>query len=93
MKYRVKFKCYWYNTGGGDNGHYMNHEDFDTLEEAQKYQTRVIKQRKLYADNSEGWVKRNSEWENSEDFIEIENGYIAGDPTIVKFYPEYEESI
>ena len=23
MKYRVKYKCYWYNTGQGDNHYYI----------------------------------------------------------------------
>ena len=93
MKYRVKFKCYWYNTGAADNHYYINYEDFDTLEEAEKYKTRIEKQRALYDDNSTGWVERNKAWEESKNFIEIENGFIAGDPFIVKHYPAVEEII
>lgn len=41
MKYRVKFKCYWYNTGRADNHYYINYEDFDTLSEAISFKERV----------------------------------------------------
>ena len=41
MKYRVNFKCYWYNTGRADNHNYTNFEDFDTLEEAVAFKKRV----------------------------------------------------
>ncbi len=41
MKYRVNFKCYWYNTGAADNHYYTNHEDFDTIEEATSFKDRV----------------------------------------------------
>ena len=41
MKYRVKFKCYWYNTGRADNHYYDNCEDFDTLDKAEKFKQRV----------------------------------------------------
>lgn len=41
MKYRVKFRCYWYNTGAADNHYYINYEDFDTLEEAISFKERV----------------------------------------------------
>ncbi len=41
MKYRVKFKCYWYNTGSADNHTYIKHEDFDTEEEAIIFKQRV----------------------------------------------------
>ncbi len=41
MKYRVKFKCYWYNTGMADNHYYDNFEDFDTLDEAKEFKKRV----------------------------------------------------
>ena len=37
MKYKVKFRCYWYNTGQADNHYYTNYEIFDTIEEAQKF--------------------------------------------------------
>lgn len=41
MKYRVNFKCYWYNTGAADNHTYIKHEDFDTEEEAIIFKQRV----------------------------------------------------
>ena len=41
MKYRVNFKCYWYNTGAADNHYYTNFEDFDTPEEAVAFKKRV----------------------------------------------------
>jgi hypothetical protein len=41
MKFKVKFKCYWYNTGQGDNHSYINSETFETLEEAIKFKDRV----------------------------------------------------
>jgi hypothetical protein len=41
MKYRVNFKCYWYNTGRADNHSYINHKDFDTLEDAVVFKNRV----------------------------------------------------
>ena len=44
MKYRVKFKCYHYNTGYADNGTYMNYEDFDTIEESIVFKERVEEQ-------------------------------------------------
>lgn len=93
MKYRVKFECYWYNTGAADNHHYTNWEDFDTIEEAESYRDRVQKQIEIYHDNSPGWIDRKDEWENSEKYIEIENGFISGEPVIVKVYPEREEQI
>ena len=41
MKYRVKYKCYWYNTGAADNHSYIKYDDFDTLEEAIKFKEMV----------------------------------------------------
>jgi len=45
MKYRVKFECYWYNTGIADNHHYINFQDFDTLKEAEEFNDRVHTQK------------------------------------------------
>lgn len=94
MKYRVKFKCYWYNTGAADNHYYINYEEFDTFEEAQAFEKRVIEQHKTFSDNSEGWVDRHDKWKKSENFIEVENGFITGDSIcIVKHFPEREEAL
>lgn len=83
MKYRVKFKCYWYNTGAGDNHYYTRNEDFDTIEEAEVYRNRVDTQFSEY----------DKEWENSSNYIEVENGFIASKATVVKYFPEREEAI
>ena len=84
MKYRVNFKCYWYNTGMGDNHHYTNYEDFDTLEEAESFKKRVDEQFEM----SQKYEHRDidytnySNWQKSFNSIEI-----------VKFYPEREEKL
>lgn len=70
MKYRVNFKCYWFNTGLADNHSYINHEDFDTIEEAIAFKEKV---------------------DARDETIEIENGYIESDGTIVKYFPPREE--
>ena len=93
MKYRVKFRCYWYNTGAGDNHHYINHEDFDTIEEAKAFADRVTEQGLRSIDNSPGWIEREDEWENSGNKIEIENGFICGRPEIVKYHLPREEKL
>lgn len=95
MKYRVKFKCYWYNTGMGDNHSYINYEDFDTLEEAESFKARVDKQLEM----SQKYEYREidyttySNWRKSFNPIEIENGFIEDYGKIVKFYPEREEKL
>jgi len=112
MKYRVKFKCYWYNTGMADNHSYINHEDFDTLEEANTFKNRVDTQYKnskrrvlyKYSHNepaSDYELKYNppitfeekEAWNKSENFIEIENGFIESEATIFKYYPATEEKL
>jgi len=93
MKYRVKFNCYWYNTGAADNHHYTNHEDFDTIEQAQEFEKRVKKQFALFNDFKKSTFEEREAWKNSKDYIEIENGFITdSDTAIVKYYPEREES-
>ena len=60
MKYRVNFKCYWYNTGSADNHSYINHEDFDTLEEAMSFKNRVDERDEtIEIDN--GFIEENGE--------------------------------
>lgn len=93
MKYRVKYKCYWYNTGAGDNHYYINNEDFDTIEEAEAFKQRVNKQKDIHDDKSDGWVSRTKEWNKSSDYIEIENGFIVEYAMIVKFYPSVEGTL
>lgn len=110
MKYRVKFQCYWYNTGSADNGHYINYEDFDTLEEAEIFKKRVNEQynmgnkfssaydenlpnpteyQKIYCITKQEYNR----WEESFDFIEIENGFISDEAEIVKYFPATEEKV
>lgn len=90
MKYRVKFQCYWYNTGAADNHYYDNYEDFDTIQEAKMFAERVRKQKA--ASNSTNVFDWNN-WKDSGNLIEVENGFISGEPTIVKHFQSYEESI
>jgi hypothetical protein len=95
MKYRVKFKCYHFNTGYADNGSYINHEDFDNIDDAIDYAIRVNKQlemSKKYERNEITYDEYNK-WEKSFDLIEIEDGVIEEKAEIVKYYPEYEEKI
>lgn len=94
VKYRVKFKCYWYNTGAADNHYYINYEDFNTLEEAQVFEKKIVSQVKVFKDTTEGWIERHKIWKESENYIEIENGFICDDITkIVRVFPEREESL
>lgn len=90
MHYRVKFRCYHYNTGAADNHSYIETADFDTYSEAEKFKNRVNRQKDLFDDNSEGWVSRNEAWKKSSDYIKIENGYITGYANIVSVFPERE---
>lgn len=111
MKYRVKFQCYWYNTGAADNHHYTNFEDFDTIEEAEKFLERVNMQYEMsqkrivyswekykpteYEIKYDKLIKYEDfeKWNNSENHIEVENGFISGYGTIVKYFPEREENL
>ena len=95
MKYRVKYKCYWYNTGQGDNHYYIENEDFDTLEEAESFKARVDEQLEM----SQKYEHRDidystySNWQKSFYSIGVENGFIVDYGKIVKFYPEREEKL
>ena len=90
MKYRVKFQCYWYNTGAADNHHYMSSCDFDTLEEAQEFKKRVDHQ---FSFHYQGWSEEQDKWYESDQAIEVENGFISGTGTIYEYYPEIENKI
>jgi hypothetical protein len=95
MKFRVKFKCYQYNTGRGDNKSYDKFEDFDTIEQATDYSNKVkkhLEMRNLTSDDKD-WLEKIEEWENSENFIEIEDGYIEHYIGIFKYFPSREELI
>lgn len=87
FKYRVKFKCYQWNTGDGRAGCYIDKKDFDTLLEAKSFSERVDQQ--LAAWDSPNW----NAFEESEKYIEIESGFIASKAEIVKFFPSYEEPL
>lgn len=110
MKYRVKFQCYWYNTGAADNHYYINNMDFDTLEEAEKFRDRVNEQynmgkkvHSLYDENMRNpseYQKKYcmtrqayNKWEDNWEFIDIENGFISSDATIVKYFPSQEQPV
>ncbi len=112
MKYRVKFQCYWYNTGTADNHSYDRNEDFDTLEDANSFARRVD----IQFDNSKRRVllegiknepasdyelkycppitsKEIEEWDSSENFVEVENGFIEGYARILEYHPSKEIEI
>ena len=90
MKYRVKFNCYWYNTGLADNHTYENYEDFDTIEMAELFKQIVDFQFKIEK-NIPDIIIRQEYFEK--EGIEIENGFITSEAKIVKFFPEKEEAI
>lgn len=95
MKYRVKYKCYWYNTGLADNHYYIENKDFDTIGEAESFKKRVDEQFEVgneWGSNKMEYSKY-SNWQKSFDSIEVENGFIAGYGEIFKFYPEIEEKL
>jgi hypothetical protein len=41
MKYQVRFICYQYNSGAGDNGFINCSRDFDNLEKAEKLSRKI----------------------------------------------------
>jgi len=41
VKYRVRFICYQYNSGAGDNGFINCSRDFDNLEEAERFSRKI----------------------------------------------------
>jgi hypothetical protein len=41
MKYQVRFTCYQYNSGSGNNGYISCSRDFDNLEEAEKLSRKI----------------------------------------------------
>ena len=95
MKYRVKYKCYWYNTGMGDNHYYIENEDFDTLEEAESFKVRIDEQLEMgqkYEYNKIDYPTYLN-WQKSFNPIKVENGFIVDYGEIVKFYPEREEKL
>lgn len=69
MKYRVKFKCYWYNTGLSDNHYYIRKEDFDTLDEAIEFKSKVDEQYEM----SKRVIVYS--WQKVEDLTEYERKY------------------
>lgn len=95
MKYKVNFQCYWYNTGAADNHYYINYEEFDTLGEAQTFKDRIIEQHEMGKkwETSKISYSDYKAWESNFDIYEVENGFISGYPTIVKFFPAREEPV
>lgn len=98
MKYRVKFECYHYNTGSADNHTYTGFEDFDTIEEAQKFKDKLIEQREMeqaYGYSKISYVEYDK-WKEKFDYYSVEDGYVSfytfnEHPEIVKYFPEREE--
>jgi len=41
MKYQVRFICYQYNSGAGDNGFIHCSRDFDNLEKAERFSKKI----------------------------------------------------
>ena len=80
-KFRVEFKCYHYNTGSADNYSYMSHEDFDELEDAQRFRTQLIEQRTNEMNYQHGKMSFNkfSKWEKSfsSRYYSVEDGYVS----------------
>jgi len=79
MKYRVKFKCYHYNTGAADNCTYDNYEDFDTLPEAHTFRTRLIEQRtkEMEYDHRKITFDEYEAWKRTFDVYKVEGGYVS----------------
>jgi len=96
LKYRVSYPCYHYNTGNADNGSYMHKVDFDDLNDAKIYKHDVDYQYGLYNESSPNKVSHmqlkdiKNVWENSDSFIDIEDGYIDGKAKISKLIEEVE---
>lgn len=109
MKYRVKYKCYWYNTGAADNHNYTANEDFEKIDDAIRFKNRVNEEYEMGKREILSCKRKLSDyekkynttitweeheiWEKNFDHIGVENGYITSEASIVKFYPEVEEEI
>lgn len=95
MKYRVNFECYWYNTGAADNHHYINCEDFNTFDEAITFRDRIQEQYEMSKKYEYRKISFDeySNWKKSFEIYEVENGFISGLPTIVKYFPAREEPL
>jgi hypothetical protein len=95
MKYRVKYKCYWYNTGAADNCHYETKKDFDTMGEAQSFRDKVNEQFKMNNNYNSNKItfKEFKRWEKKFKPIDVENGYISSEAKIVKLHEEKEEEL
>lgn len=106
MKYKVKFKCYQYNTGDGNNGSYMSARFFDSLDEAKSFRDRVNEQylmenkRTYLTDNPTEYQKEYemcyyeySKWRESFDLIDIDDGCLYGKAKIFEYYPAVEVEI
>lgn len=95
FKYRVKFKCYHYNTGSANNGSYWNYEDFETLQQADDFKKKLLKQGEITLKHEKNLITLD-EYEkfiNNDDYYDVEEGFIyySSPIYIVKYFPEREE--
>ena len=93
-KFRVKIPCYHYNTGSADNYNYTAEHDFDTIEEAELFKSKLDEQYKMvkkYEDRDITYEEY-KEWadEFEDNWHEVEDGCITGVAKLFKFIPEQE---
>ena len=71
----------------------MNYEDFSTLEDAEKFSDIINKQLNEYEKLVDRLIDivEYEEWLVTNKHHNIEDGYIIGNPFIVRYYPEREE--
>lgn len=97
FKYRVKFKCYHYNTGGANNGSYWNYEDFETFQQADDFKKKLLKQGETYSkyENKLISYEKYENFINNDDYYDVEEGFIyySHPVYIVKYFPEREEEL
>lgn len=93
--FKVEFRCYHYNTGAGDNHFYNGYELFETLAEAQAFQSRISEQLIRCKDYETGAMSFEDfeEWKESFDIYDVENGFIDGPPIIYRITPELKTRV
>lgn len=91
-KYRVKFRCYHYNTGMADNGHYYHVEEFDDTESAQAFKVKINSQIEHFrkVERKEISLSESDEIRKKHNFFSVEDGCIIGPAELFGFLPEKE---
>lgn len=90
MKYKVKYECYWFNTGAADNHYYEESHSFNTIEEAIAFKKRVDTQYGFGGYDPPFTQEEIDSWYDSDNYVEVENGFISSLATIVGYIPEQE---